>query len=481
MRNRATVVWCAWALAAGCAIDACAQPRDAELLIGAFSEIHPGHDRFASEAELEAAAGELRAVAAGEPGEGAFYLAVQRYLATIRCEHTEAELPEALQERLAASMLPVDFEYVPDANGSMRAIVVGVAEGVKGVREGDELLSVNGTGVHEIYAAAAPLISVDGATDHTKTSLFAGSDDIGLTTFDVLHPLLFGDSRSYVLEVVSAGGEPRTVIAGGVDESVSLAMRGVAAQKNFSDDGAVQWEMIDDRTARLWVSTFVNYRTPVDADEVFGSVFAAINASGADRLVMDLRDVGGGSGDVQRSLMRHLIDAPIAVGGPTRVRAYRFDAFREHLRTWDESVFSIPESMFTPDGGGMYVVNPMVGGKRETIEPAADAWRGELVLLCGPTNESGATMMLAELREQRAMTLVGEPTGGNAEGCTAGIIAFLTLPDSGIVARLPLLRSRTSAEDFEPGMGVSPDVLAPMTAEALRAGEDPAMAAALER
>ena len=254
-------------------------------------------------------------------------------------------------------------------------------------------------------------------------------------------------------------------------------MRGVPAWQDFSDDGAVRWELLDGRTAQLWVHTFVNYRTPVDPGGIFGPVLEAINASGAERLVLDFRGVGGGSGDVQGSLLRHLITEPITVGGPSRVRTYRFDAYREHLSTWAEGAFDIPAELFTADGD-FYIVDASVAGGSMTLEPAEHAWRGELIILIGPNNESGATMMLAELHEQREVRLIGEPTGGSAEGPTAGVIAFLTLPKSGIVARMPLVWSRTSVQDFVRGMGVTPDVVAPMTTESLRAGRDPAMEAA---
>ncbi|MEL6499440.1 MAG: S41 family peptidase [Planctomycetota bacterium] len=467
-------------VSAGAAAQGVDYANDAELLIGAFETIHPGFARYAGEIELERAAEALRGVAAGGPSDGEFYLAVQKYLATLRCEHTEAELPAGLAERLAATMLPVDFEYAPDAAGDFRAIVVGVAEGVEGVNAGDELVAVNGRAMGEVFDAVSPYIAVDGFTDHTKTTLFAGTDDIGLTTFDVLFPLLFGDGDGFTLLVESAEGDRREVIAEAINEAESLAMRGAKGQTNFSDDGAVRWEMLDDRTAGLWVNTFVNYRTPVDANEVFAKVFAAMNASGAERLVYDLRLVGGGSADVHTALLAHLITEPISVGGPSRVRAKSVGEYRPYLRSWAQGVFDIPEMMFAPDGEGMFVVNPMVGGGSVSmIRPAEDAWRGELVVLCGPNNESGATILLSELRWQRDVTYVGEPTGGSAEGPTAGILAFMTLPGSKVVARLPLLRSRTSAPEFVEGMGIAPDVLAPVTVESLRAGIDPAMRAAL--
>jgi hypothetical protein len=447
---------------------------DAALLVSAFSEIHPGYARYASAAEMEAAAARLMEAAGSSPGLGEFYLSVQGYLASIRCEHTEAELPEALASARRGSMLPVDFELVGG-----RAIVMGVAPGVAGVSVGDEIVSIDGRGVEEVLAGLGPYVSVDGWTDHTKATILAGTDDIGLTAFDVLHPLVFGGGNRYTLGLVSADGELRETVVESVDEAGSLAARGAAGDAGDFGAGAVRWEMLDARTAGLWVDTFVNYRAPVDPDSVFGPVFRAIGASGAERLVVDLRGVGGGSGDVQGSLVRHLLDGPITVGGPARVRTYRFDRYREHLRTWVDGAFDMPAELFAADGAGFYVVDAAVAGGAQRLEPASEAWGGELVILCGPNNESGATMMLAELREQRALTLIGGATGGSAEGCTAGVIAFLTLPNSGIVARLPLVWSRTSAARFEAGMGVRPDVVVEPTVDDVRSGADPVLAAAL--
>jgi C-terminal processing protease CtpA/Prc len=98
-----------------------------------------------------------------------------------------------------------------------------------------------------------------------------------------------------------------------------------------------------------------------------------------------------------------------------------------------------------------------------------------LTVLIGPHNESGATMLLAELRDEREVTFIGRPTGGSAEGPTAGVIAFLELPASKITVRVPLIWNTTSYEDFESGRGIEPDILVPLTVEDLRAGRDAAL------
>ena len=74
--------------------------------------------------------------------------------------------------------------------------------------------------------------------------------------------------------------------------------------------------------------------------------------------------------------------------------------------------------------------------------------------------------------------LIGERTGGSAEGATAGILFTLTLPESGIKMRVPAMQSFVNTPVFEPGLGISPDITAPMTATALLANQDPALDAA---
>jgi C-terminal processing protease CtpA/Prc len=110
--------------------------------------------------------------------------------------------------------------------------------------------------------------------------------------------------------------------------------------------------------------------------------------------------------------------------------------------------------------------------------PFSSRFPGRVSVLIGPYVASGTTMMLAVLREHAELRLVGEPTAGSAEGPTAGLLFFLTLPKSRIRVNLPVFSQRTSATRFEPGLGVAPDVLVRETIADLLAGRDAALEAA---
>jgi C-terminal processing protease CtpA/Prc len=114
------------------------------------------------------------------------------------------------------------------------------------------------------------------------------------------------------------------------------------------------------------------------------------------------------------------------------------------------------------------------------VKPAPYAFEGELILLTSTNNGSGSANLIALLDGIGRATLVGEKTGGSAEGVTAGVLFTLTLPESGVRARVPFFRYRNNVPSFEPGLGVSPDILAPLTVDALLDGRDPAFDAALD-
>lgn len=441
--------------------------RDSSLLINVMNDIHPGYDRYLDVDQRKDAERMFKQEAKASGNSDEFYVAVARYLAKIRCEHTEAELPPSSVEWRGDNdtMIPLVFDMEDG-----RAIVTASAD--KRIEFGDELVSVNGVAVADFFEQVGELISVDGLTDHTKVSVFESADDIGLTTFDVFWPLFYGFADSYVVELVDRDGAERVVDAEPIGERESLKMRGAKKNESFGDPGTVGWEDLGDGDAYLSVNTFVNYRKPIDPAEVFGPIFEEINASGCDRLILDLRECGGGSDDVQTSLIQHIIDEAVTIGGERTVKAYRFNKYRENLNTWDEQFFDLPAQLFTKVDGGMYSVSDQLVPGIQRLDPAADAWGDELIVLMGHNNASAATMMLAELRHQREMTYIGRPSGGSAEGPNGGVYFDLTLPGSGVVVRVPMIRHETAAVNYEFGMGVAPDVEVNRSVETIREGVD---------
>lgn len=443
---------------------------DVALLRRALDEIHPGTTRYAKAEELERAFAELDKNLAAGITSGALYLELSRLVGLVRCGHSRVEAP-ALEEHRAThpTHLPFAFRWLEG-----RMVVTAVDASAVGLARGDEVRTLDGVAVGELVTRLAPLMPLDGWTDPARASRLDTPYEWEDSGFDHYLPLVHGFRASFVLGLRASDGQERSVTVPALTSDAARKLR-PAGVSDFAR--AVTTRDLDATTALLTVETFVNYRTPVEPERVYAPLFEGFLARGIEHLVVDLRANGGGSDDAAWALGRFLAREPFTPAArPPRVKRIRFGELVPHLETWETGAFDAPAELFTQlDDGWFEFKTP----PEPPLEPHPAAFPGRITILTGPFNASGTTMLLAVLREHAELRLVGEPTAGSAEGPTAGLIFFLTLPASGIRVNIPVYSQRTSATRIEPGLGVTPDVLVPETVADLLAGRDAALAAAL--
>ncbi|MEM9385132.1 MAG: S41 family peptidase [Pseudomonadota bacterium] len=450
---------------------------DVALAERAYARVHPGYTRYADEDTLADAWEALRVHAQKEGGmrTSALYLAISRILPLIRCDHTKAELPVALREgRSAAPLyLPLRWQWVDE-----RALV-RYAPPTLGIDAGDELLAIDGVPIIQRVAEVAALVPVDGYTDHARAGEMGASLEFMGGAVEHFGALLRPPQVTARLTVQGPEGVERTVDVARVDHSAWTAIGTAQGRaRNFKD--AVTFERIGDTAAYLRVDTFVNYRDPVDPHSLYAPIFRSLVDEARETLILDLRRNGGGSNDAAQGLLAYLIESPMRMHTDMRVATLDLDDLRDHLSTWDKRALKPNRLGFRKREDGTYSLRTFVSDDLKRIKPRRPSFRGRLLVLIGADNSSGSTNLSAILAEQDRTTLIGEATGGSAEGPTAGLLFTLTLPNSGIRTRLPFFRYRNNVSSFEPGMGLAPDIAAPQTFAIARAGGDPAMEAALE-
>lgn len=448
---------------------------DINLARSAFSNIHPGYDRFTDVAEIEAGWDGILSKAESQDGldVGPLYLAISETLARIRCDHTKAELPQTLKNARKTDdvYLPLRWRIVEGL-----AIIEAAPEGT-GLARGDEILSIDGRTIAELRAILHPYIPVDGYNDHTKDTLMTASLEHMGGAIDHFGALLFEVPRTASLKVRSEGGDARNVILDRVTYEYWKAIAITDSARNFKD--AVSLERVGERGAVLRVDTFVNYRDPVDPDKVYRPVFQALKSEGRDKLILDLRRNGGGSTDASQGLFAYFIDKKRRMKTAEIFKTLDHSAYTDYISTWDKRAINPNRMGFSKTQSGEYALRGMFSENTDKIKPAKPGFDGELIILTSRSNSSGATNLIAALQAARPVTLVGEMTGGNPLGPTAGTIFFFKLPESGITLRLPVIRQVNNVGDLPKGLGLVPDVEAPDTVASFRAGRDPAKEAAL--
>lgn len=445
---------------------------DIALLRQALEEVHAGWDRYMPRRFLDSAFARLARRAEAPMTDLEFYHDVALLLARLRCDHTKAELPAALDRhrREQPTFLPVRLRVL-----GQRLYVVAGAD----LARGTEVRAINGIPAKEVIAKLSRYVAVDGFTDFARAARLERDDDLLGNDLDHYWPFEFGFASSWTLAVTDPTGAERTITRPPLTYAEWMRLEGDGTVPDFRT--GTSWRALDDSTALLTVKSFVNYRTPVNADSLYGAIMRALRAARVRHLIVDLRENGGGSSDASWGLVRHLITAPVTPVRSVRRRTIAIaPALRAAFETWSD-----PTAFFAPDPAGFEARADgwfVERGSNETLVPARDAFTGRVTLLSSKHVSSGTTMLLAVLQQVGRGTgprpgrirVVGEETGGSAEGPTAGQILFLKLAGSGIRVRVPLKRTDVNAP-FVAGMGVFPDVDAEDDVADVRAGRDRAL------
>ena len=151
-------------------------------------------------------------------------------------------------------------------------------------------------------------------------------------------------------------------------------------------------------------------------------------AEGRDRLILDLRQNGGGSTDANQDLFSYLINKPRCMKLRETFKTLNHDAYTDYISTWETRVINPPRIAFKEIGIGEFELRHILSDATDKINPAKVRFEGDLIVLTSRDNSSGSTNLISALRAARDVKLIGEKTGGNPADPTVGTLLFLTLP-----------------------------------------------------
>ncbi len=455
---------------------------DIALLRRGFEMIHPGLYRYASKKEIDAAFAKLEVAASRPINELALHGEIALMLAKIHCDHTKAEMSDALTKYRKANPthLPFRFRLIEG-----RMIVISNDGQSSSPPIGSEILTVNGMTVPNLLTKLGKTVAYDGDTDQAIAVKLADDSDLMGDDFNEYYPSFFGFPTEWKIGWKAVGSAVTS-------KSILKPITFENWTKLNAPDGpyrnefykAVTWRMAG-KVARLKIDTFVNYRNPVQPTAFLGGFFKTMKSEGVEHLILDLRNNGGGSEDVSIALGRYLFDKPFLWSKPVRYKTVRIGDLAEHIETWGdrEARFKPPLSLFEKTADGWYDRIPVSNAPEDSDEEStvehqiagAGRFSGRLTVLSGPQNGSGGTRTIAQLKEKAGATIIGEDSAGSAEGPTSGSVFLMTLPKSGLKVRIPEAWNRTNIKSWEPRLGVPVDQLVIPTLADFQAGRDRAV------
>lgn len=448
---------------------------DMAILREALTSLHPGLYRYLSPRQAEAGIAALERTFVSAPNQTSRYLALSRFLATIRCGHSYANFynqKKAVRTDLfdRKSRLPFGFRWIDSA----MIITSDHGSGVKLV-PGTEVSRINGMRSEEMLARLLPYARADGHNDAKRRALLSVTSSDEFETFDIFHGLVFGAPAGgmHLLELRAPDGKTRSVNVPAISLADRQKFRITIPVK--SDQPLWQWEMRPDGIAVLTMNDWGTYNTKWDWKGWLADRLSALK--GSRGLIIDIRANEGGE-DCGDEIIARFAKADVGLEEERRLIRYRTTpkALDAYLETWDDSFRTLGVDAAPHDDRYLRLNR---GDTDRVIAARGPRIDLPMAVLIGPQNSSATFQFAARCKQAGIATLIGEPTGGNQRGINGGCFFFVRLPASGLEFDLPLIGNFPAKR--APDAGLMPDILVKQTAWDIANGYDAVMATATKR
>jgi hypothetical protein len=444
--------------------------NDLRILWEVLDEGHGGLDRYTPRETLRREFDQAAAGIAAPMNEFDFLVRILPLIGEIKDGHTRAQLSPAAAEFLDDR--PVFFPFGLRFLGNQAFLLRNLSE-APSVREGSELLSINGLPIGEIVSELATLIPNDAGILTRKIRQLEFPANFGR-----LFALRFGRPESFRIRFKPRGdAEMKELEVGGIKgKDVMKILTG-----RYPDTGRrlPLYELsFRGDVAVLTVRAFANSaeKGSLPFLEFLQASFKTIEEKKAGGLVIDLRENGGGQDDFAKSLFAYVMDRPFLYYKALESRKDHYDLFK-YTNVPKADVESLPRQV-QKNARGWYDVlaHPNSGIQ----EPLAPHFAGRVAILIGGLSFSASGETTSLFHYHKKAVFFGEECGAGYYGNTSGFIVMVTLPATGIQVRVPLVLYTMAVDGYPIDKGILPDFPVSPTIDDILAGRDPVMDKAID-
>jgi hypothetical protein len=421
--------------------------EDFQRLRFTLEHAHPALYRYATKAEIDSRLNAIALRLDRPMTDLDFYRVLSPLIAAIRNSHTSIQPPpDALRSiRAYDNVFPLVLRY-RDGNAYVEANLSPDSS----IRPGMQVLDLNGRSMSEVTDDLAAMRSTEGFVETTKYS--------HLDQFFWRDYLLYlGPSPSYALTVRAPqdGMISRHLVAG-----VPAAMVAARVRETPPPTGPPQSVAIygEDGIAVIRLRNFME----TDTDAFFRNAFHDIAQSGVGNLIIDLRGNHGGIDWFNSDLISYLSDRPFRFYRERTLTAKSYDDLK--YLTYNLDDFLLPDQIAALPPAvrehpfERWTLRQLVDFDLATdhaggvqMPKTADHFSGRVYLLIDGASGSSSAEVPALMHHLGLATIIGEEPNGSYQGETAGVIPNLTLPNSKLIVRVPLLAYQN---DVMPGVRI---------------------------
>jgi len=422
--------------------------QDFAIFRNALEDGHAGLYRYTPKQELDKQFDDISKNLGQPLTEIEFYRLLVPLIASINDGHTGISLSSSSAKY--AETLPVMFPFNLRFVGGKAYLFRNYSD-EKEVIMGSELISINGYPASEIIEKMLPLIPSDA---HIQTSKFRKLERT--TYFGTLYNLVFGQREDYSLNYQEYETENiKTLEVKGISSKDVNRIFEERYPEAAKPEPPISLEY-EDNAAVLTINTFGSgayQKADIDYPLFLKKTFKELEEKGVKHLIIDLRNNGGGDDLYSRLPVSYLMGKPYPYYKHLRMNKKQYP-FLEYTDVPPERR-KLPEERYRPNEEGTFDLlgHPNLG----THKPMEPTFKEKVYVLISGRSFSGAGECTSIIHYHKKAVFIGEECGAGYYGNTSGFMPTLTLPNTKIKVRIPMLRYTMAVSDYPPDRGIIPD------------------------
>ncbi len=425
-----------------------------------------------------------------------FYKKMAPVVAEVKCGHTRLIMTTRIltkKEKDSVAKLGKPINKLGYKVIAQKLYVNSVAKKLNPVKKGDEILEIDGVPAAEIISNLAKNYPADGYNQTFKTAVLNRAFvNWYAAIYDPKDTLDFkfkkGDSILNLRLTTIAKREVKDSLK--VKKlRLKLNKDSLLAKKNITKEKLkVRYKGSDEFKKPILDLNFLQKDSSIaylkvksfsfpyaNFNRFFRESFATIKKGNTKDLIIDLRDNGGGSLTACRNLFSYLVDQDFVYLKGAKID-HKFNPYWYGNGISNKMIalpFELASLIRLKKQEGKFYLN-YKGTK--PLHPKKDHYDGKIYVLINGYSFSASALLAANLQQIKRATFVGQETGGGYNGCVAGYIPTLNLPNSKLKLRMGLYPIIPNAHSEIIGRGIFPDQEIVTTIEDVVAGKDKELA-----
>ena len=437
---------------------------DLDFTYQILKQYHPGIYWYITKKELEFKFDSVSNSITEPLTSAEFYQKITPLVASIKCGHTRITYPSLSYNKseiqhIKNKVFPLEqFTYAITKDKRLY-ILTNKGENFA-VKNGSELLTIDGIDVKDIIGNLTSYISADGYNQtHYNVTLerfFAQRFKTYYKEKDslLIKYRLYNDSSISETYVKVLNKKQIDTVKNVNKNKVKLPKyRG----KYENGEAQLDFKFLEGGDAYAYLK-IKSFSVPMANYEMFyKECFDSIRKNGTKNLILDLRDNGGGSLDASRNLFAYLTDKEFVYLDKPVTNSY-FDSrkYGNGYQKLNYFLFGHNDKDFVKQdkNGDFYA---FMKGYRP-LPANKNNFKGTVYVLINGYTFSAASLLSANLKGINRATFIGTETGGGFNQCVAGSLPVIALKNSKLLLRFGLYRMAPKVKTEIIGHGIFPDI-----------------------